>query len=636
MPRKARKTQKQFGASAGALEIGKYGSFAAGAPSYTTDPAVIQSLVQYDQGWVGASQGDAPAVEDRNALDFLFAYQLFYLMQAGIPEWDAGTTYYTGNVVSVGNQYGFQYVSLADDNLNHAVTDTLYWRKIDGQITATKTSSFTLTAAENGCIIPCNTTGGAFTITLPTGGAAKNFKFTIKDVTGTFDTNAVTIARIGSEKIENVAANFACKVEYGSYTFVTDGTDWYIVSQNIAVDPTSGRAMLGPVSTAPSTSGPAHVVNGSLNAGGTGTADDQRGIIINANAYHASYANGLNPRQTGIGGGFIQLHARGDNTVDAISMWTNKVADGATTNAGIVASCTQNGAWAWGPSVANSSTGGQAHVVTGGISAGGTSSTDDTRGIILNCNGYQASYSAGLRPRSTGIGGSFLQLHSRTDNSFDAIAFYTNKVADGATTNGTLIAYATQAGAWTFGNSNLDVSHGVINSRSDYNTTFYNYQASPFGIKITYPSASPNSVGNEFFACTDNSTSRLIIRSNGGIANYSANNVNLSDARLKNILGPTPSMLEKICDLEVTDFEYKDSPGNKVTGLIAQQVETVLPELINEGGNAVDENGEQFTAKAIRTTDLYHMMLKAIQELKTENDALRKRVENLEARIEIV
>ncbi len=243
MPRITRKTQQQFGSSAGAEEIAKFGSFAAGAPVYSTDPAVIQALTQYLQGWYGASVGDSPTIEDRNALDYLFAYQLRYLLQAGIPEWDAGTTYFTGQVVSVGNQYGFQYVSLADDNLNHAVTDTLYWRKIDGQVTSTKTSAFTISAADNGCIFPCNTTGGAFNITLPTGGAAKNFSFTVKDANGTFATNPVTIVRIGSETIEGASSNYVCNRPARSYRFVCDGTNWHIIANSVDTKPGTGDTM---------------------------------------------------------------------------------------------------------------------------------------------------------------------------------------------------------------------------------------------------------------------------------------------------------------------------------------------------------------------------------------------------------
>lgn len=247
MPRKARKTQYQFGSAAGAEEIAKFGSLAAGAEVYTTDPEVIQDLVQYDQGWMGAAIGMSPAVEDRNALDYLFAYQLQYLLQAGIPEWDAETEYFTGQVVSQGDQYGFQYVSLADSNLNHAVTDTNWWRKINGQVTSTKTSSFTLTAADNGCIILCNTTGGAFNITLPTGGAAKNYSFTVKDANGTFSTNAVTIVRAGSEAIEGTASNYTLNRNGRATTFVCDGTHWHIVSNTVdsyrSVGETIGEAV---------------------------------------------------------------------------------------------------------------------------------------------------------------------------------------------------------------------------------------------------------------------------------------------------------------------------------------------------------------------------------------------------------
>jgi hypothetical protein len=233
MPRKARKTQYQFGSAAGAEEIAKFGSFAAGSPTYTTDPEVIQDLVQYDQGWQGAAVGLSPAIEDRNALDYLFAYQLQYLLEQGIPEWDAETTYFIGQVVAVGDQYGFQYVSLANDNLNHAVTDTLWWRKIDGQVTATKTAGFTLGAADNGCIFPINTTAGGLNITLPTGGAPKNYRFTIKDVGGALATNPVSIVRIGSEYIDGIQGNYTCNRPGRAYTFVSDGSNWWLVSNTV-------------------------------------------------------------------------------------------------------------------------------------------------------------------------------------------------------------------------------------------------------------------------------------------------------------------------------------------------------------------------------------------------------------------
>lgn len=56
--------------------------------------------------------------------------------------------------------------------------------------------------------------------------------------------------------------------------------------------------------------------------------------------------------------------------------------------------------------------------------------------------------------------------------------------------------------------------------------------ATPFGIQVNFSAAAPNGTGNEFLVCTDGTT-RATLRSNGGLANFSANNVNLSDISVK-------------------------------------------------------------------------------------------------------
>jgi microcystin-dependent protein len=125
MSKLSRVTQLIFGSNAGLNQIGKFGSFAAGSPVYTTDPAVVQSLSNYLTGWFGAVVGNnSPTIEDMNAICYLYAYQLAYLMQSGIPEYDAGTTYYAGNWVQSG---GVAYVSLTNNNLGNAVSNPTYW-----------------------------------------------------------------------------------------------------------------------------------------------------------------------------------------------------------------------------------------------------------------------------------------------------------------------------------------------------------------------------------------------------------------------------------------------------------------------------------------------------------------------------
>lgn len=56
---------------------------------------------------------------------------------------------------------------------------------------------------------------------------------------------------------------------------------------------------------------------------------------------------------------------------------------------------------------------------------------------------------------------------------------------------------------------------------------------SPFGITISYTAAAPNDTSKEFVFCQDSAAPRFVARSNGGLANFSANNVNLSDIRVK-------------------------------------------------------------------------------------------------------
>ena len=120
-----RAPQKVFASSAGGTEIGKFGSVAAGAPAYTTDPVVIQSLAAFLNGWYAAIIGNnSPPIQDMNALFFLAFRQIAYVLQTGVPEWDSATNYYTNSMVSSG---GIIYVSQIDDNLNQPVSDSTKW-----------------------------------------------------------------------------------------------------------------------------------------------------------------------------------------------------------------------------------------------------------------------------------------------------------------------------------------------------------------------------------------------------------------------------------------------------------------------------------------------------------------------------
>jgi hypothetical protein len=90
---------------------------------------------------------------------------------------------------------------------------------------AVKTSGFTAVAGEG---YFCDTTGGAFTATLPAGTLGDEISFI--DYAGTFDTNNLTIAPNGAEKIQGSAASLTVSIERAGLTLVyTDGTQGWLL-----------------------------------------------------------------------------------------------------------------------------------------------------------------------------------------------------------------------------------------------------------------------------------------------------------------------------------------------------------------------------------------------------------------------
>lgn len=96
-----RKTILLFGSTGPTSNFGQFGSKEAGSPQTSKDPAVIQALSAYGNGWQDAVvSGDKAAyIEDMSGLCFVQSYGEVYLYQMGIPEWDSATLYFTGSIV---------------------------------------------------------------------------------------------------------------------------------------------------------------------------------------------------------------------------------------------------------------------------------------------------------------------------------------------------------------------------------------------------------------------------------------------------------------------------------------------------------------------------------------------------------
>jgi predicted aspartyl protease len=158
----------------------------------------------------------------------------------------------------------------------------------------------------------------------------------------------------------------------------------------------------------------------------------------------------------------------------------------------------------------------------------------------------------------------------------------------------------------------------------------------PFGLTIQYSGASPNDTGKEFIYCTDSTGVRFSARSNGGIANYSANNVNLSDINAKKDITPSAGTWDCLKEWEIVNFRYKDQPDDADLnlGVIAQQVAESCPEVITvfqEAKEATETEPAQEERLGVKDQQMMWMAIKALQEAQLRIEALEAEVTALKA-----
>jgi hypothetical protein len=177
-------------------------------------------------------------------------------------------------------------------------------------------------------------------------------------------------------------------------------------------------------------------------------------------------------------------------------------------------------------------------------------------------------------------------------------------------------------------------------SLADNPLVFTNTSNNPYGPYFKF-TTDPNNGSNYYWVCSALVGGTEYIRaklfSNGGLANYQANNTNLSDIRTKKDIIPLESYWNKFKAIEIVKFKYKDQSHDDYNiGVISQQVELVAPEFVDaDGFGTTPEDG--IPLKSIYTADLYHATIKVLQEamakieeLSAENTSLINRIEALE------
>jgi hypothetical protein len=256
---------------------------------------------------------------------------------------------------------------------------------------------------------------------------------------------------------------------------------------------------------------------------------------------------------------------------------------------------------------------------SGDLLVGRTSATGVSRvGIAGNSDN-----TTGINLSYTGVGEGLIRVVSSSALTFGY------DVSNGATermridSSGNLLVGTTSQPI-----SGITTRLAVTQSVADYSQVLNNTNATPYGIYIKHDTDS-NGTGNAFIVAIGNAADRFVVRSNGGIANYSANDVNLSDRREKTNFAPAKSYLETICAIPVQTFNYidqnmEDDPGLTL-GVVAQDVQAVAPELVMESNWGSKDDPKM--RLSIYQTDLQYALMKCIQEQQAIINSLKARLD---------
>lgn len=226
--------------------------------------------------------------------------------------------------------------------------------------------------------------------------------------------------------------------------------------------------------------------------------------------------------------------------------------------------------------------------------------------------------------RANGKISSIAEITSSITNSANNSIFGTN----GSTGTGLKVQSASGGGTLElYGRDNAGTDDGFV--------SFYKFDRSTLIARI-YARGSTLSIRDNTNtdiisinpgAFTVNYLGTGTVYSNAGVLT----NTNPSDSALKDSIKTIPYGLAEILKLKPKTFYYKSDSAKSFLkyGFIAQDVKSIMPSIVRKL-NPKDSNSKL----GLETDGIYVTMVKAIQELKVENDSKQLQIDNLRYQLE--
>ena len=191
---------------------------------------------------------------------------------------------------------------------------------------------------------------------------------------------------------------------------------------------------------------------------------------------------------------------------------------------------------------------------------------------------------------------------------------------------------ATANGAST-GSNNCHVLSNA--NAATYGAQIFQTASNGYGLSIDVNSNLSSREGFNLYATTD-SEQKAAIMMNGNFYSRSNSYGAFSDQKLKENIVDATSQWNDIKNIKIRNFNFKsDSSNTKLLGVVAQEIETVSPALVDEVPDKEKKDGEIVETgtktKTVKYSVLYMKAIKALQEAMAKIETLETKVAALEA-----